>query len=216
MGCFYYFCPCQEVCPSLTKENIHRCSKNREFDALRRHFIHKKGFNFIEMRKCEWWRVCKASNTVKQHIREQFCHRRSLAAEQLLEEIKTAKLFGYVQCDIEVLENLRSKIDTLPSIRFNKFLVSKNDVLNVMKNYAEEEIIASTLEIVDIQFHVTNCNTYFSSSVVSSTFVSCLHKNYTVLLSTLQLYASTALCSQQWTQEGQMMKIQTQMLSQKQ
>ena len=38
----------------------------------------------------------KTCNTVKQQIREHFPSRRSLAAEQLLEEIKKGKLFGYV------------------------------------------------------------------------------------------------------------------------
>ena len=42
----------------------------------------------------------QTTNTVNQHIREHFPYRRSLAAEQLLKEIKTRKLFGYVQCDI--------------------------------------------------------------------------------------------------------------------
>ena len=29
MGCFYHFCPCQELRPSLTEEDIHRGSKKR-------------------------------------------------------------------------------------------------------------------------------------------------------------------------------------------
>ena len=49
----------------------------------------------------------KTPNTVKQQIRKHFLYRRSLAAEQLLEQIKEGKFFGYVQCDIEVREYLR-------------------------------------------------------------------------------------------------------------
>ena len=110
ISCFYYFCPCQELRPSLTEEVIQRGSKKREIDALRRHCIQKKGFKVNEMRECEWWRLYKTSNTVKQHIREHFPYRRSLAAEQLLEEIKKGNLFGYVQGDIEVPENFEIKI----------------------------------------------------------------------------------------------------------
>ena len=36
MGCFYHFCPCQEVRPSLTDVDIQCCSKKIELDALRR------------------------------------------------------------------------------------------------------------------------------------------------------------------------------------
>ena len=88
MGCFYHFCHCQELRPSLTEEEIERGSKKRELDALRRHYKQEKVFKVIEMWECEWWRLYKTTNTVKQHIREHFPYRRSLAAEQLLEEIK--------------------------------------------------------------------------------------------------------------------------------
>ena len=94
------------------------------------------------MWECEWWRLYKTINTVKQHIREHFPYRRSLAAEQLLEEIKKGKLFGYVQCDIEVPENLRSKFVNFPPV-FKNTLVSRSDIGDLMKTYAEEEGIMS-------------------------------------------------------------------------
>ena len=142
MGCFYHFCPCQELRPSLTEEDLQRGSKKRELDALRRHYIQEKGFKVIEMWECEWWRLYKTTNTVKQHIREHFPYRRSLAAEQLLEEIKKGKFFGYVQCDIEVPENLRVNFVNFPPI-FTNTLVSKIDIGDLMKNYCEEERLLS-------------------------------------------------------------------------
>ena len=90
------------------------------------------------MWECEWWRLYKTTNTVKQHIREHFLYRRSLAAEQLLEEIKEGELFGYVQCDIEVPENSRSKFQNFP-LTFKNTLVSKSDFGDLMKNYVEDE-----------------------------------------------------------------------------
>ena len=39
---------------------------------------------------------------VEQLIRERFAYRRSLAAEQLIEELKNGDLFGYVQGNIEI------------------------------------------------------------------------------------------------------------------
>ena len=94
------------------------------------------------MWKCEWWRLYKTTNTVKQHIREHFPYRRSLAAEQLLKEIKEGKLFGYVHCDIEVPENLSANFGNFPPI-FENTLVNKNDIGDVMKNYAEDERVLS-------------------------------------------------------------------------
>ena len=94
------------------------------------------------MWECERWRLYKITNTVKQHIREHFPYRRSLADEQLLEEIKKGKLFGYVQCDIEVPEKLRANSANFPPI-FKNTLVSKSDIGDLMKNYAEEERLLS-------------------------------------------------------------------------
>ena len=94
------------------------------------------------MWECQWWRLYKTTNTVKQHIRENFPYRRSLAAEQLSEEINEGKLFGYVQCDIEVPEKLRTNFANFPPI-FKKTLVINSDTRDLMKNYAEEERLLS-------------------------------------------------------------------------
>ena len=142
MGCFYHFCPVQELRPSLTEEDIHRGSKKRELDALRRHYVQEKGYKVIEMWECEWWRLYKTNNTVKQHIRGHFPYRRSLAAEQLLEEIKERKLFGYVQCDFEEPENLRVDFANFPPI-FKNTLVSESDIGDLIENYAEEKRLLS-------------------------------------------------------------------------
>ena len=142
MGCFYHFCPCQELRLSPTEDEIQRGSKKRKLDALRRHYIQEKGFKVIEMGECEWWRVYKTTNTVKQHIREHFPYRRSLAAELLLEKIKKGKLFAYVQCDTEVPENFRANFANFPPI-FKNTLFSNSDIGDLMKNYAEEEGLLS-------------------------------------------------------------------------
>ena len=142
MGCFYHFCPCEELRPSLIEEDFQRGSKKRELDALRRHYNQEKGCTVSEKWECVWWRLYKTSNTVKQHIREHFPYERSLAAEQFSQEIKEGKLFGYVQYDIEIPENLRANIANFPPI-FKTTLVSKSDIGDLVTNYAEEERISS-------------------------------------------------------------------------
>ena len=129
-------------CVPLTKEDIHRGSKKRELDALRRHYIQEKGCKIIEMWECEWWRLYITTNFVKQHFREHFTHRRSLAADQLLEETKEGQLFGYVQCDIVVPESLREIFANFPPI-FKTTFVIKSDIGDLMKNYAEGENLLS-------------------------------------------------------------------------
>ena len=48
MGCFYHFCPSQELRPSLTDEDIKRGSRRRELDELRRGYINGKGFTALK------------------------------------------------------------------------------------------------------------------------------------------------------------------------
>ena len=139
MGCFYHFCPCQQLRPSLTEEDIKRGSRKIELGELRRGYIQEKGFTVSEMWVVE---IYKTTTNVKQHMRENFPYRRSLTEHQLLEEIKKGNLFDYVQCDIEVPENLRANFANFPPI-FKNTLVSKNVIGDLMKTYAEEEGIMS-------------------------------------------------------------------------
>ena len=94
------------------------------------------------MWECEWWRLYKTTTNVKLHIRQNFPYRRSFTEQQLLEGMKNGNLFGYVQCDIEVPENLRTNFANFPPI-FKNTLVSKNDIGDLMKTYAEEEGVMS-------------------------------------------------------------------------
>ena len=108
MGCFYHFCSCQELRPSITEEDIKRGKKRRGLDELRQDYIQEKGFTVIKMWECEWWRFYKTTTNVILHIGKNSLYKRSLTEHQLLEGIKIRNLFGYVQCDIEVPENLRA------------------------------------------------------------------------------------------------------------
>ena len=215
MGCFYHFCPCQELRPSLTEEDIQRGSKKRDLDALRRHSKQEKGFKVVEMWECEWWRLFKTTNTVEQHIWEHFPYRRSLAAEQLLEEIRKGKLFGYVQCDIEIPKKLRGNLVNFPPT-FKNTLVSKSDIGDLMKNYEKKK---------DYCLNLGKCSNLASHYRMEHLLLLCYYfiynwvlfaQKYTALLSTLQWNASTFFYNQQWTQEGKVTKLQTQVSSQKQ
>ena len=87
------------------------------------------------MWECEWWSFYKTTNHVKLFIRENFHYRRSLTENQLLEGIKKGNQFDYVQCDIEVRENLRANSANFPPI-FKNSLVGKNDSGDLVNTYA--------------------------------------------------------------------------------
>ena len=66
--------------------------------------------------------------------------KRPLSEGGLLQGIIDGRPFGYVQCDIEVPENLRDYFSNFPPI-FKNTVVSRDDIGNLMKQYAEKENI---------------------------------------------------------------------------
>ena len=79
---------------------------------------------------------------VKEHLRESFPYKRPLREESLLEQIRSCKLFGYVQCDIEVPEELKEKFANFPPV-FKNTNVGRHDIGSLMKDYAEKEGLIS-------------------------------------------------------------------------
>ena len=108
------------------------------------------------MWECEWWRLYKTDATVKSHLRENFPYKCPLSEEGLLQEIHDGRLFGYVQCDIEVPEHLRDYFSNFPPIIKNT-VVSSDDIGNLMKKYAEKEnIMVQPRRMLISSFNLTN------------------------------------------------------------
>ena len=61
-----------------------------------------------------------------------------MSEEKLLQGVIDRQLFGYVQCETEVPEHLRSYFSNFPPI-FKNTVVSREDIGNLMKEYAEKE-----------------------------------------------------------------------------
>ena len=155
MGCYYYYCPCQEAHPSLTDSDIERGMKKRQQDEKRREYIQQKGYEIVEM-ECEWWRLYKTDAPVKSYLRANFPYKHPLSEEKLLQRIIDGRLFGYVQCDIEVPEHLRDYFSNFPPI-FKNTVVSRDDIGNLMKEYAEKEgIMPQPRRMLISSFILTN------------------------------------------------------------
>ena len=90
------------------------------------------------MWECELWNLYKTTTCVEEHLRESFPYKRPLKEKRLFEQIRSSKLFGYVQCDIDVPEELKKKVPNLPPI-FKNINVDRHDIGLLMKDYAEKE-----------------------------------------------------------------------------
>ena len=138
MGCFYHYCSCQEARPALTEEDIERSNKKREMGQMRKQYINEKRRNVVEMWECDQWNLYRTTTCVKEHLRESFPYKRPLMEETLLEQIRSGKLFGYVQCDTEVPEVLKKKFANFPPI-FKSTSVGRHDIGSLMQDYVEKE-----------------------------------------------------------------------------
>ena len=89
------------------------------------------------MWECEWWKPHKTTTCVEEHLRESFPYKLPLREESLLEQLRIGKLFCYVECDIEVPEELKKKSANFPPI-FKNTNVGRHDIGLLMKDYAEK------------------------------------------------------------------------------
>ena len=90
------------------------------------------------MWECEWWNLYKTTTCVKEHLRKTFPYKRSLREERMLEQIRSSNLFGCLQRDIEVPEELKKNFANFPPVFKNKN-VGRHDIGLPMKDYAEKE-----------------------------------------------------------------------------
>ena len=104
-------------------------------DELRREYIKERGYKIQEMWKSEWWKHFKTDSSIKNHVKTNFPYKRPLSTDSLLEKIKNRSLFGYVQCDLIIPDELKLTFSNFPPI-FKNIDVSRNDIGEYMKNYA--------------------------------------------------------------------------------
>ena len=135
MGCYFHCCACQEARASVSEEETQKGLKKREYDELRRDYLRNKGYKVVEIWECNWWETVKGDESVKIHVRNNFPFKLPLTQESLLTKIREDKLFGYVQCDLEVPDGLKYKFSNFPPI-FKNFNVSRADIGDYMRDYA--------------------------------------------------------------------------------
>ena len=136
MACYYLFCSCQETRPLLSEQDTERQNQKRKMDELRQQYI-KKGYNIQEMWDCECWEHIKTDSSVENHFKTNFPYKRPLSTDSLLKTKRNGSLFGYVQCNLIVPDELKPTLSSFPPI-FKNFDVCCKDIGEYMKKLTEE------------------------------------------------------------------------------
>ena len=89
------------------------------------------------MWECEWWQNFKTNEKINNHIRSNFSYKRPLSTDSLLEKIRDGFIYGYIQCDLIVPDELKANISHFPPI-FKNTEVGINAIGEYMQNYAIE------------------------------------------------------------------------------
>ena len=123
---------------------------------MRKKYIQQRRYKIIERWECNWWDLYQTDATVKNHVRANFPYQRPLSEERLMQEIKGRGLFGYVQCDLKVSEKVKAYFANFPPF-FKNTVVSRNDIGDLMKEYAEKQgIMSQPRRLLMSIFHLRN------------------------------------------------------------
>ena len=102
-------------------------------------YITSQGFNLVECWECEWTEMQKRNKDLQEFISTSL--RRPL--DQVNDrQVVDGTLFGCVECDIRVPDHLKDSFQEMCPI-FKNVEISRNDIGEYMKSYAEENKIMS-------------------------------------------------------------------------
>ena len=108
------------------------------------------------MWECQWKLHIRDNYEIKSFVRSTFPYKRPLSFENLLSRIRKGELFGYVQSDLRVPENLREKFESFPPNSKNIF-VSRSDIGDFIKKHAEEnKLMTQPRRMLISGFHLIN------------------------------------------------------------
>lgn len=128
-------------CASDTKSTADSAEARRKTNEVTQK-IKSLGFTVIEMWECAWDREVKENSNAKQFLRDNFqlkCQTTTLTAAQILKRVEAEKLFGMVECDLEVPMWSRELFDyyeEFPPI-CKHAEISRDDIGEHMRIYAE-------------------------------------------------------------------------------
>ena len=142
-GCFFHGCPCTEAQVNA----VNGKSMTRLLEETRKNTAYLRRFaKVVEMWECTWKKTRRAT-AVKLLLDIEYPHRCGvkwqLTQQQILDAVCAGTLFGLVECDIRVPENLhRHFAEMLPV--FKNTTVSRDDIGPFMRQYAKDNDIMST------------------------------------------------------------------------
>ena len=136
-GCFFHGCPCtrKEVNSVNGKPMTQLLNETRKTTAYLCHFV-----KVVEMWECES-KEMRRDPVVKRCLDAAFPRRRrhvrwTMTTQQILSGVRTGTVFGMIECDIRVPEELREYFAEMQPV-FKNIRLIREDLGPFMRQYAE-------------------------------------------------------------------------------
>ena len=103
-------------------------------------YISFQGYRLVEMYECEWMDLIQTDASIRTFVNDQqmpMQQRGSMTHDQVLRGVRDGCLYGMVECDIHVPDDLVERFSEMPPV-FKNIDVGKDDIGQHMKSYAEE------------------------------------------------------------------------------
>ena len=146
-GCFIHGHDCYKN-KKYSRTDVHPFKKNENlsFEDVynttleNNDLIIKDGYILKQIWECEWINVIKTDKNAEyivNYMKSKKSNINACSETELIKAIKNEKIFGLVQCDINVPENLKQYFEELTPI-FKNVDISINDIGETMKKYCLE------------------------------------------------------------------------------
>ncbi|KAJ8020744.1 hypothetical protein HOLleu_40418 [Holothuria leucospilota] len=141
-GCYWHGHPCK-----LNEGRTQNSHRNKPLAELyeetkaNSNYLQSLGFEYIEKWECEWKEEINSNPNIKSFLKDLFPYalqnRWRMSAREIIHHVKKGTLFGAVECDIIVPDDLKHNFSEMPPI-FKNCEVSVNDIGEHMAKYAED------------------------------------------------------------------------------
>ena len=138
-GCYWH----GHGCDAHTSRDIgNRTAADRYRETLiKKQYLQHMGFRVRDIWECEWRRRVNQLPNIKDFLRvfyrRAFGDDRPMSQDEVLRRVRDGSLFGFVECDLRVPEDLVHKFSEMPPI-FKNVQLDRSHLSEHMREYAEE------------------------------------------------------------------------------
>ena len=137
-GCYWHAHDCQVNAHRTDTKTLEDVRQETEKTSQ---YIRSLGYNLVEMWECQWQKMGTTDVQIRTFLQERRTRKidfvRNMTEEKIVQQVKSGELFGVIECDISVPEQLKAHFQEMTPI-FKNTEISREDIGEFMTQYAEE------------------------------------------------------------------------------